>query len=102
MSPQLVCSTAEYWAFTSIVVAGTSVNVCVFTGVAGFRFEHVTADADEEFDESLLSSPDASWMITKMITIGMSSSPMVRAVRKRFRRFSAASIASRRMSRFWR
>ena len=57
MSPQLVCRTAEYWAFTSIVVAGTSVNVCVFTGLAGFRFEQVTPDADEEFDESLLSSP---------------------------------------------
>ena len=84
------------------MVAGTSVKVWVFTGVAGFRFEHLMPCAEEEFEESLLSSPDVSWTITKTITMGMSSSPMVRAVRKRLWRFSAASIASRRMSRFWR
>src|SRR5262245_2992635 len=98
MSPQLVCSTDAYCALTSIVSGGASVNVCCFGSLVGLRSTHFTVDALDDESSPLF----VSWITPKITATMTSGIARLRAVRSRLRRFSASSIAWRRISRFCR
>src|SRR5262245_42303326 len=101
-SPQLVCSTAAYCAFGSMVSGGGLSNVAVFGGCDGFRSTHLTAELDDDAFDWSSSLFEVTEMITRITATMTRGIARLRAVRHRLRRFSASIIAWRRMSRFWR